>query len=132
VKSVAGIDHFGRKTFDELQLGTGILGRTYEYESGDCDREKLNGKLKSIPETDLVNKITYYNGKELRYTYNEAGDITQVRDENGNLLEAYSYDELGRLKTEQNVKGQYYTAYEYDAGGNSTTNKEFSVKNIVA
>ena len=115
--AVLGTDHFGRKTFDEIQLLTGFLKKQYTYVAGAYDG-KLNGNLTSTPETELVEKIAFYGGKELRYTYNEAGDITQVRNENVALLEAYTYDGLGRLKTEQNVAGSFYKVYTYDAGGN--------------
>ena len=124
VKSVAETDHFGRKVFEELQLGTGLFSREYTYMEGAYDKARMAGHLKSKPETDLVEKIVYDNGKELRYTYDESGNITTVRDENG-LLEAYTYDLLGRLKTEQNVLGAFYKVYTYDAGGNIVSKKTY-------
>ena len=126
VKSLATVDHFGRKSFDELQLGTGFIRRDYSYVEGAYEASKLSGNLKSLPETELVSKIVYDDGKELRYTYDTAGNIKTVRNEYGVLLEAYSYDGLGRLKTEQNVTEQFYKVYTYDAGGNITEKKTYN------
>ena len=129
-RAVIGTDHFGRKTFDELQLGTGFVSREYTYVAGAYDKEKLSGNLKSMPETDLVQRIAFNNGKALSYTYDEAGNITAVRNENGELLEEYTYDLLGRLKTERNTKGGFYVVYEYDAGGNILSKKRYTVDGV--
>ena len=53
-------DHLGRKVFDELQLGKGLMNRTFIYHKGEITQAHLdNGKVVSNPE------ITYLNGSNL-------------------------------------------------------------------
>ena len=52
VTSHSKTDSFGRKAFDELQLGTGFVSRQFSYHAGEVTEEHLEGgKLKSSPTT---------------------------------------------------------------------------------
>lgn len=42
-----------------------------------------------------ISKSVFGNGDELRYSYDENGNLTEVRDKNGTLLDEVCYDELG-------------------------------------
>jgi len=92
----------------------------------------------------LVSRVTYGSSSNTQdYTYNNAGEITQVTrkigsssvpynyvyDDNGNLLQetedgvvanAYTYDEVNRLKTSTDKFGTTAT-YGFNANGNITS-----------
>ena len=47
-------DSFGRKSFDELQLGRGFLSRQFAYHEGDYTENHVeNSRLRSSPVTEL-------------------------------------------------------------------------------
>ena len=70
VTSHSKTDSFGRKVFDELQLGTGFVSRQFTYHTGKAtDEHKGNGKLKSSPTTQLVKEISFSDGRTLAYEY---------------------------------------------------------------
>ena len=72
VTSQSKTDSFGRKVFEELQLGSGFVSRRFEYLSGDfTETHSENGKLKSSPTTLLVKSINFYNGITFSYEYYE-------------------------------------------------------------
>ena len=105
VVSHAKSDHLGRKVFDELQLGNGLMNRRFTYHSGEItDAHKVkdeNGKSKIVspPETTLVKKIEFADGRTIEYEYDKEERITLVRDSiDGNT--AYEYDALGQLVKE--------------------------------
>ena len=55
VMSHSKTDSFGRKVFDELQLGSGFVSRQFHYHAGEVtDEHKTNQKLRSSPTTQLV------------------------------------------------------------------------------
>ena len=60
VTSHSKTDSFGRKEFDELQLGTGFVSRKFNYHNGAVTEEHVeNEKLKSSPTTQLVSNIVF-------------------------------------------------------------------------
>ena len=68
VVSHSKTDSFGRKVFDELQLGTGFVSRQFQYHAGEVTQEHGdNGKLKSTPTTQLVSRITFADDRTLDY-----------------------------------------------------------------
>ena len=74
-------DSFGRKVFDELQLGTGFVSRQFDYHAGEVTEEHLESdKLKSTPTTQLVKRITLSDGRTLDYEYDGEERITKVVD----------------------------------------------------
>ena len=124
VTSHSKTDSFGRKTFDELQLGTGFVSRQFSYHAGAVtDEHKANGKLKSSATTQLVSQIVLSNGTTLSYGYDAEERITSVVESyevNGvpvTTTTLYTYDALGQLLTET-VNGQLINAMEYDNYGN--------------
>jgi len=100
VTSQSKTDAFGRKVFDELQLGTGFVSRQFSYYVGEeTEAHTEHEKLKSSPVTHLVSRITLSGGRTLSYEYDEEERITQVTDsELGTTF--YEYDRLGQLTKE--------------------------------
>ena len=117
-------DSFGRKVFDELQLGTGFVSRQFSYHAGAVtDEHKANAKLKSSATTQLVSQIILSDGTTLSYTYDNEeriASVTETRTENGEPVVTttlYTYDALGQLLTET-VNGRMVNSMEYDNYGN--------------
>ena len=103
VTSHSKTDSFGRKTFDELQLGTGFVSRQFSYHAGAIPEvHKENGKLKSTATTQLVSQILFADGTTLSYEYDEEERITKVTEKVGEVetVTAYTYDAMGQLLTE--------------------------------
>ena len=70
VTSHSKTDSFGRKVFDELQLGTDFVSRQFVYHAGKVTAEhKTNAKVKSSATTQLVSQIILSNGTILSYGY---------------------------------------------------------------
>ncbi len=110
-------DTFGRKTFDELQLGSGFLTRRFAYHDGVVTREHAeNGKVKSSPTTQLVSEITFSDGRTIAYEYDAEERITKAIDSVDGVTE-YTYDALGQLLTEK-ANGDIVNRMTYDSYGN--------------
>ena len=116
-------DSFGRKVFDELQLGTGFVSRQFTYHTGEVTKEhKEHKKLKSSPTTKLIKSISFADGRTISYEYDKEERITQIVDkvdETATNTYAYTYDELGQL-TSETVNGQTVNV-TYDHYGNILT-----------
>ena len=122
-------DHLGRKVFDELQLGKGLMNRTFTYHKGEVTQAHLdNDKVVSNPETELVKTIEFADGRTIQYEYDAEERITKVTDSvDGTTI--YTYDSLGQLSQETanavfdgegNVIGGETTTFTYDQYGNIT------------
>ena len=110
-------DSFGRKIFDELQLGSGFISRQFEYVMGTSTEEHTNsGKLKSSPTTQLVSRILLSDGRTIEYEYDAEERITKVIDSVDGTTE-YTYDALGQLLTER-LNGHIINSMTYDTYGN--------------
>jgi len=119
VTSHSKTDSFGRKVFDELQLGTSFVSRQFTYHAGDITEEHSeNAKLKSTATTQLVSQIVLSDGRTLSYEYDAEERITKVIDSLDGTT-AYTYDALGQLLTET-VNGELVNSMEYDNYGNIT------------
>ena len=117
VTSHSKTDSFGRKVFDELQLGTDFVSRQFVYHSGKVTAEhKENAKVKSSATTQLVSQIILSNGTTLSYGYDAEERITSVvetytvDDTPVTNTTLYTYDALGQLKTE--TKDGVYKAFK--------------------
>jgi len=78
VTSHSKTDSFGRKVFDELQLGTGFVSREFDYHKGEVTEEHMeHGKLKSSPTTQLVSRILLSDGRTISYEYDAEERITK-------------------------------------------------------
>ena len=120
VTSHSKTDSFGRKVFDELQLGTGFVSRQFHYHAGEVtDEHKAEQKLKSSPTTQLVSQIVLSGGRTIAYEYDAEERITKVTDSVGGVTTstAYTYDALGQLLTET-VNGAPVNVMTYDRYGN--------------
>ena len=74
-------DSFGRKEFDELQLGSATITRNFSYHSGKVTPEHTqSNKVISDPTTQLVSQIILSNGTTLSYGYDAEERITSVVD----------------------------------------------------
>jgi len=117
VTSHSKTDSFGRKVFDELQLGTGFVSRQFHYHSGDVTEEHVaNEKLKSSATTQLVSQIVLSGGRTISYEYDAEERITKVTDSVDGVTE-YTYDALSQLLTET-VNGVAKNTMVYDNYGN--------------
>jgi len=113
-------DSFGRKVFDELQLGYGFVSRQFSYHAGKAtDTHIGDGLLKSTPTTQLVSRILFTDGRTLDYEYDAEERITKVIDSFDGTTE-YTYDALGQLLTEK-VNGEVVNTMTYDNYGNILT-----------
>ena len=113
-------DKFGRKEFDELQLGTAFMSRRFSYHDGIINpQDARNGNLKSSPTTNLVKEILFHNGRTLEYEYDAEERITQVIDSVDGTTE-YTYDAQGQLLTETR-EGIAVNTMTYDGYGNILT-----------
>ncbi|MFR1517684.1 MAG: RHS repeat-associated core domain-containing protein [Clostridia bacterium] len=117
VTSHSKTDSFGRKVFDELQLGTGFVSRQFHYHEGAVTQEHTDaGKLKSTATTQLVSQIVLSGGRTISYEYDAEERITKVTDSmDGTTL--YTYDALGQLLTETH-NGEPVNTMVYDNYGN--------------
>ena len=117
VTSHSKTDSFGRKIFDELQLGTGFVSREFDYHKGEVTEEHIeHGKLKSSPTTQLVSRILLSDGRTISYEYDAEERITKVTDSvDGETV--YTYDALGQLLTERR-NGYMLNSMTYDTYGN--------------
>ena len=123
VTSHSKSDSFGRKVFDELQLGTGFVSRQFSYYAGAVTAEHAeNGKLKSSPTTQLVSQIVLSDGRTISYEYDAEERITKVIDSIDGTTE-YTYDALGQLLTET-VNGTVVNEMTYDNYGNILTKND--------
>ena len=117
ITSHSKTDSFGRKIFDELQLGTDFVTRQFTYHAGQVTEEHQdNAKLKSAATTQLVSQIVLSDGRTLSYEYDEEERITKVTDSFEGTTE-YTYDALGQLLTET-VDGVLVNSMVYDNYGN--------------
>ena len=119
-------DSFGRKVFDELQLGTGFVSRQFAYQAGEVTPTHTEAQmLKSSATTQLVSQIILSNGTTLSYGYDAEERITSVvetytvDDTPVTNTTLYTYDALGQLLTET-VNGEVANSMEYDNYGNIT------------
>ena len=120
ITSHSKTDSFGRKVFDELQLGTGFVSRQFHYHAGDVtDEHKQNGKLKSSATTQLISQIVLSGGRTISYEYDEEERITKV-DDSVDGITTYTYDALGQLLTET-LNGTVVNTMTYDNYGNIRT-----------
>ena len=124
VTSHSQTDSFGRKVFDELQLGTDFVSRQFVYHAGKVTAEhKTNAKVKSSATTQLVSQIILSNGTTLSYGYDAEERITSVvetytvDDTPVTNTTLYTYDALGQLLTET-VNGTVVNTMTYDNYGN--------------
>ena len=124
VTSHSKSDSFGRKMFDELQLGTDFVSRQFVYHTGKVtDTHKTKAKVKSSATTQLVSQIILSNGTTLSYGYDAEERITSVvetytvNDTTVTNTTLYTYDALGQLLTET-VNGEVVNTMKYDNYGN--------------
>lgn len=117
VSSHSKSDSFGRKIFDELQLGAGFISRQFEYVPGKATEVHTTEKLlKSSPTTQLVSRILLSDGRTIEYEYDAEERITKVTDSVDGTTE-YTYDALGQLLTER-LNGHIVNSMTYDTYGN--------------
>ena len=124
VTSHSKTDSFGRKVFDELQLGKDFVSRQFVYHAGKVtDEHKENEKVKSSPTTQLVSQIILSGGTTLSYGYDAEERITSVvetytfNETTVTNTTLYTYDALGQLLTET-VNGEIVNTMKYDNYGN--------------
>ncbi|MBQ1989079.1 MAG: RHS repeat-associated core domain-containing protein, partial [Clostridia bacterium] len=126
VSSLSKTDHLGRKIFDEIQTSVANVSRQFEYVKGNATRDHiLNEKVKSLPTTQLVSKITFADGRTIEYEYDKEERITKIIDSLDGETD-YTYDALGQLLSEyRKKKGEHISKpvniMTYDNYGNIKT-----------
>ena len=124
VTSHSKTDSFGRKVFDELQLGVGHVSRQFLYHAGEATGEHtMHNCMKSAPTTNLVSQIILSDGRTLSYEYDAEERITKVVEGDGKTYMStteYTYDALGQLLTETH-NGTVVNRMTYDNYGNILT-----------
>ena len=120
VTSHSKTDSFGRKIFDELQLGRDFVSRQFSYQAGAVPTEhKDNYKVKSTATTNLVSQIQFSGGRAISYEYDNEERITRISDSVDGVFE-YTYDALGQL-LEEKVNDTVVNTMTYDNYGNIAT-----------
>lgn len=99
-----------------------VISRTYDYVQGE-----VNGVTTA---TEMVEKVTYNDGKTILYTYDEAGRILSISEGTTDsqdvvLKEKYTYDQLGRLKRNDSSNQNKTIVYNYDNNGNILSVAEY-------
>lgn len=81
--------------------------------------------------TTLLESIKNGNEDEIKYIYDELGNIKEIYKGN-NIIVNYYYDELGQVIRENNKEQNKTYIYEYDIGGNITNKNvyEYTDKEI--
>ena len=119
ITSHSKTDSFGRKSFDELQIGRGFVSRQFSYMPGAItEAHRHKQKIKSTATTQLVSHIALSDGRTISYEYDNEERIIKVDDSINGTVE-YTYDALGQLLTET-VNGTVVNSMEYDNYGNIT------------
>ena len=130
ITSHSKTDSFGRKIFDELQIGRGFVSRQFSYMPGAItEAHKENRKIKSTATTQLVSQIALSDGRTISYEYDDEERITKVTDTIDGTV-SYTYDALGQLETE--TKDGVTTKFEYDNYGNITAKGEVDESGEIA
>jgi len=118
ITSHSKTDSFGRKVFDELQIGRGFVSRQFSYMPGAItDEHKKKHLIKSTATTQLVSQIALSDGRTISYEYDDEDRIIKVTDTIDGTV-SYTYDALGQLETE--TKDGVTTKFVYDNYGNIT------------
>lgn len=100
----------------------------YTYETSNPNESNLVSQYASRVELSNAGMTTtVYN-----YTYDDNGNITEIRDSDNEILYKYTYDHLGQLKREDNRPLGFTYVYEYDKAGNidSKTIYYFTVEDL--
>jgi len=125
IVSHAKSDGMGRKIFDELQLGKGLMSRRFSYYDGTItDTHTENDKCVSAPTTMLVKQIAFADGRTIVYEYDNEERITKVIDSVDGTYE-YTYDAVGQLLIEKR-NGTTVNTMTYDGYGNIKTKNGIS------
>ena len=94
---------------------------TYEYRpDGKLLKKSASGRTIlscSYHADGSLESLTDVSGKPVFYEYDWRGNLSGVRDENGDMLAAYAHTPGGRLKEIRHGNG-IRTGYEYDTDGN--------------
>ncbi len=117
-----------------VSLGNGAQ-EEYEYDNlNRLKRQRVNGKEVELsylaggggPDatTALIETYKASDGTELKYEYDELGNITKIYA-NEELQYRYEYDALSQLTREDSVPENKSVTYEYDKGGNLLSKKEY-------
>ena len=123
-------------TVDIAQNNLGRLdGRTYLFEMFGVpvyynevayEYDSSNARIESMSVTRSMTPMDTGVTTEYHLTYDANGNITHIRDKNGNLLHQYAYDTLGQLIRETNYSDSNTSTvyqYTYNAAGNRTRQK---------
>ena len=128
-----GYDQYGKLT--TVTRGTTIYGLTYDAWNRPLET-KVGTVALSTNEYDtatrLLKKVTYANGFEVRYVYDELDLVTEIYEKYSNteaLAYEFQYNNEGDLYTLRNRKTSRVSFFEYDHAGRcmACTERTFAV-----
>lgn len=92
-----------------------VSSESYTYRSGQTSSQT----------TPFVSTVTTAGGRTFEYAYDNAGNITSVK-ENGVQKLSYTYDSIGQLTRENNAYLGKTFVYTYNLIGNMTSKKTYA------
>jgi RHS repeat-associated protein len=69
----------------------------------------------------LLQQVTYADGRGLAFTYDSRGQLLQLADQTGRIIETHTYDDYGRALTSEVADGVGRYTLAYDQGPFSAT-----------
>ncbi|MGN1043673.1 MAG: RHS repeat-associated core domain-containing protein [Acutalibacteraceae bacterium] len=121
-------DTLGRLSNTEVVNSDNTSGIKHEFTYHDLSEsiDKTTNLISSIEIKKKVSDGWTSIGEKFNYTYDDLGNITDIRDMSNNLIAHYEYDYLNQLVRENNVQSGKTVTYQYNDGGNLTEKKMYS------
>ncbi len=119
-------DNIERLIFTEAVTSDEISGIKHEISYEDYDELRTTGLISAIEIKKKVSGQWTSLGEKFNYTYDNLGNITEIKDVNDILIAQYEYDALNQLIRENNSKINKTITYSYNEGGNLTEKKIYS------
>lgn len=102
-----------------------LLSHEFEFLDG-SDSNKTTEFVSSLEIKKKVSDTWQSIGKKFSYTYDDVGNITEVKDGNNSVIAHYDYDNVGQLVRENNSQTGKTVCYTYNLGGNLTQKEIYS------
>ncbi len=115
---------YGQVASKDYDTTGGVVDYVYNYDTAGNLTEAIDAThdtprttlMTYDPDTDLLERIEYPDGKFFEFDYDGVGRRTWRSDQDGNVIN-YLYDPLGRLDRMTDGSGALIVDYDYDAAG---------------